>query len=141
MTKRTINAFYYPYFRTRNITQHKLELKGSSNIYTSKRHYGIGLNAEFAKGSDLNKKDGTQVQPSEENISPQSVDYAQNQEFEYLTAQQLRCGVDTKNERKIKATSIIGYCLLNYNLAIAQNIQYLSGKAHHLLSVTLGCRF
>ena len=139
--KRIVNASYYPYYRNSNMNRHSFCLKGEYNIYRHKDAIQISAATQYSFGNGNKGSDGYYATPSESRITPQTVDYMLNEEYEYLTARQMRYEVAAQYSRSLRNTNIKGFCSASYSVAHAFQLSYLGSKPYHSLLLSVGCRF
>jgi hypothetical protein len=138
--KRDVTATVYPYYRVQNLSIYDAGVNVERNFVKKNDMYSLSLGVDYHFGNGDKCSDKTYVAPSESQTSPKTSDSYLNEEYEYLTASQLRAAVGFKYTRVLNS-SVNLYFAANYSFGKAFDTEYLGNGARHEFNFSVGCAF
>jgi hypothetical protein len=142
MSRRRQTAYLYPYYRRQNLYNQEYSMDISHNMIASRGILSLSVGGSYKNGSGEPYEDGTYTSPSDKQSAPPSMDTYLYREYEYLTASQYSLRAAVGYTFHIPHTSMDTYlkCNVIYRKANSTN-EYLLGREHTVLRMTLGCVF
>ena len=140
--QRKMTAYDYPYYRAQNLRHVELFTQGERNFFFDKGVLTASLAINYQTGSGDLYNDGVMAEPSDKQTPPAEMTAFLHREYQYLTAPQFgfETGVKyafifpkTRMKTHLKAT------FRHQRTSIKDD--YLEGKNHSTISLTVGCIF
>jgi hypothetical protein len=136
-----LTASLYPFYRKQTIQYTDYNIFAARNIVNGKNMYSFSVDAHYISGGGTKNKDGEYATPGDSQTRPRYTDINLNNEYEYLTTDQVKANIGIKYSRKLEDVGINGYAALNYSLTKAFEVKHLPDDNFSSISLSLGCVF
>ena len=140
LTERDLTASVYPYYRKQKLSIFDASMNFGRNFIKSRDMYSVTIGAGYRFGNGDKYVDGTYATPTESQSSPKTTDIYLNEEYEYLTASQVKAAVGLKYTRALNPNVNL-YTAANYAVGKAFDTEYLGNGMRHDFKLAIGCTF
>jgi hypothetical protein len=128
----------YPFYRQQTIRFWNVGVLATRNIIQQQNRWSVTLCAAYGSGGGTKQKDGTYRELSGEQ-PPKSLQSGLEQEYEYLTAPQIKGNIGIKYVFPVHFVET-AYVKANYGLTNALS-DYFKHKKQNSITIAIGCNF